>query len=62
MLKVTCSDGIDLKFLDEANLELLVEDGALTVKNIRTKEIVIRLEEGKWTNYVHVPTETTITT
>lgn len=62
MLKVTCSDGIDLKFLDEANLELLVEDGALTVKNIRTKEIVIRLEEGKWTNYVHVPTEVTITT
>lgn len=62
MLKVTCSDGIDLKFLDEAELELIVEDGTLTIKRAKTKEIVIRLEEGKWTSYVHVPTETFITT
>ena len=62
MLKVTCSDGIDLKFLDEANLEISVCAGELTIKDAKTKETVIRLEEGKWTNYVHVPTEVTITT
>ena len=62
MLKVTCSDGIDLKFLDDDNIVYTVEDGTLTIQNAKTKEIVIRLEEGKWTNVVAIPTEVTITT
>lgn len=60
MLKITCPDGIDLKFMDE-NAVFTIEDGELTVKNARTHEILIHLEEGKWTDYVYTPGESTIT-
>lgn len=62
MLKITCPDGIDLKFLDDVNIEYTVEDGKLTVKNTQTHETLIRLEEGKWSNIVATPGETLITT
>lgn len=61
MLKITCPDGIDLKFMDE-NIVYIVEDGVLTVRNERTKEVLIHLEQGKWSNVVAIPGETLITT
>lgn len=51
MLKITCPDGIDLKFMEES-IEYTVEDGKLEVKNSATKEVLIRLDEGKWSNIV----------
>lgn len=62
MLKVTCSDGIDLKFLDDENIVYTIEEGTLTIKNDKTKETLLRMEEGKWSNVVAVPGEVTITT
>jgi hypothetical protein len=62
VLKIICPDGIDLKFLDESNIEYTVEAGALTVKNKQTKETLIHLEEGRWSNIIAVPGETFITT
>lgn len=59
MLKVTCPDDIDLKFMDE-NVVYTVEDGVLTVKDSKTKETLIRLEEGKWSTII--TDETFITT
>lgn len=53
MLTITCPDGIYLKFMDERNLECTVEYGTLTVKNQETKEILVSLVEGKWTNYLY---------
>jgi hypothetical protein len=61
MLKISCPDGIDLKFMDE-NVVYTVEGGELIVKNTNTKEVLIRLEEGKWSNVIGTPGETFITT
>lgn len=57
MLKISCPDGIDLKFMDERDLDVTVEEGELTVKDSRTKEVLIRLDEGKWSNFVSTPNE-----
>jgi len=62
MLKITCPDGIDLKFMDEQHIEYTVEDGQLIVKNTETHEVLLHLKEGKWSNIVSLPGETFITT
>lgn len=60
MLKITCPDGVDLKFMEEST-EYTVEDGKLEVKNSATKEVLIRLDEGKWSNIVAMSGENTVT-
>lgn len=60
MLKITCPDGIDLKFMEES-IEYTVEEGKLEVKNSATKEVLIRLDEGKWSNIITMSGENTVT-
>lgn len=62
MLKITCPDGIDLKFVDEQELLVVVNEGELSVINKFNKEVLIRLAPGKWTQYLHVPREVFYTT
>jgi len=61
MLRIVCPDGVNLNFLDESNIEYTVEDGELTVKNKKTKEIFIQLKEGKWSHVITDLEKTTIT-
>lgn len=52
MLKITCPDGIDLKFLDERHLDVSFVAGELIIVNNVTKEKVLHLAEGKWSNVI----------